>query len=193
MRIAVIGTGNIGSTLGMAFASAGHDVALGSRHPGDRSQDGPSVVDIPTALADADAVLLAIPATSVGDFLAEYAADIDGTLLIDATNDIGAPVANAAAAIAQAAPNARYVRAFNTLGWENFADPTFDGVAADLFFSAREADRAPVEGLISDVGLRPAYLGPDKHDLVDSVLRLWFTLVQQRGGQRHLAFRILQD
>jgi predicted dinucleotide-binding enzyme len=193
MRIAVIGTGNIGSTLGMAFARAGHDVTLGSRHPGERTQEGPPVVDIPTALADPDVVLLAIPAGSVADFLAEYAAGIDGTLLIDATNDIGGSVANAAAAITQAAPNARYVRAFNTLGWENFAEPTFDGVAADLFFSAPEADRATVEGLISDVGLRPAYLGPDQQDLVDSVLPLWFTLVQQHGGQRHLAFRILQD
>ena len=192
MRIAVIGTGNIGGTLGDAFVRAGHDVALGSRHPGDRAPDAPPVVDIPTALDGADVVLLAIPAKAVGAFLGEHAADIDGTLLIDATNDIGGPVANAAAAIAQAAPNARYVRAFNTLGWESFAEPTFDGVAADLFFSAPVADRTTVEGLISDVGLRPAYLGPDKQDLVDSVLPLWFTLVQQRG-QRHLAFRILQD
>jgi hypothetical protein len=52
-----------------------------------------------------------------------------------------------------------------------------------------------MERLISDVGLRPAYLGPDKQDLVDSVLPLWFTLAQRRG-QRHLtfrAFRVLQD
>jgi hypothetical protein len=41
-------------------------------------------------------------------------------------------------------------------------------------------------------GLRPAYHGPDKQDLVDIVLPLWFTLAQLRG-QRHLAFRILQD
>ena len=127
-----------------------------------------------------------------GDFLAAYASDVDGRLLIDATNNVGAAATNAAAAVAQAAPNARYVRAFNTLGWENFADPIFDGVAADLFFSAPEADRDIVERLISDVGLRPAYLGPDKQDLVDSVLPLWFTLAQLRG-QRHLAFRILQD
>ena len=45
-----------------------------------------------------------------------------------ATNRIGAPVANAAAQLAAAVPTARYVRAFNTLGWENFAEPVFDGV-----------------------------------------------------------------
>ena len=192
MRIAVIGTGNIGSTLGAAFARAGHEVAMGSRNPTDPAQDGPPIVDIASALHEADAVLLAIPARSVGDFLATHAAHIDGKLVIDATNNVGATPANAAPAITEAAPNARYVRAFNTLGWENFARPTFDGVAADLFYSAQEAEQDLVEQLISDVGLRPAYLGPDNQDVVDSLLPLWFTLAQLRG-QRHLAFRILQD
>jgi hypothetical protein len=192
MQIAVIGTGNIGSTLGAAFARAGHDVALGSRDPGTARADGPEVVTIEAALSGADAVLVAIPARAVGDFLAGYAAELDGKLVIDATNNVGAPSANAAAAIAEAAPGARYARAFNTLGWENFANPTFNGVAADLFFSAAEADRDEVEELIAGVGLRPAYLGPDKQDLVDSLLPLWFTLSQLRS-QRRLAFRVLTD
>ena len=186
MRIAVVGTGNIGTTLGNAFARAGHDVALGSRSPGD------GTVDIQAALDGADAVLLAIPARAVDDFLASHAPSLDNKLVLDATNNVGGATANAAAAITAAAPRARYVRAFNTLGWENFANPLFDGVAADLFFSAAAADRELVEQLISDVGLRPAYLGPDKQELVDSLLPLWFTLAQLRG-ERHLAFRVLHD
>jgi predicted dinucleotide-binding enzyme len=192
MRIAVIGTGNIGSTLGAALARAGHEVALGSRNSGDAAGDGPPVVDVAAALAGAEAVLLAIPARSVGEFLDAHAAALDGKLVIDATNNVGAAIANAAAAITEAVPTARYARAFNTLGWENFASPTFDGLAADLFFSAAEADRDVVEQLISDVGLRPAYLGPGKQDVVDHALPLWFTLAQLRG-HRHLAFRILED
>ena len=34
MRVAVIGTGNIGGTIGRAFARAGNDVVFGSRSPG---------------------------------------------------------------------------------------------------------------------------------------------------------------
>lgn len=192
MRIAVIGTGKIGTTLGGALARAGHDVALGSRTPQDRDVTGPPVVGIGAALDGAQVVLLALPAGAVEDFLAEYAAQVDGKIVIDATNRIGAPVVNAAAAVAQAAPNARYVRAFNTLGWENFAQPNFDGLAADLFFSAPEAERETVEELIADVGLRPAFLGAGKEDLVDAVLPLWMALMQLRG-QRHLAFRVLAD
>lgn len=191
MRIAVIGSGNIGTTLGGAWHRAGHEVRLGSRHPASASE-GPPQADIAAALDGADVVVLALPAAAVDELLAEHAVALDGRLVIDATNRIGAPSLNAAEAIAAAAPNARYVRAFNNLGWENFAQPTFGGVAADLFFSAPEADRATVETLISDVGLRPAYLGADKAALVDSVLPLWLALVKDRG-QRRVAFRVLQD
>lgn len=191
MRIAVIGTGNIGGTLGSAWTRAGHHVVMGSRNPSETGPDAPPAVAISAALDRAEAVLLAIPARGVDEFLAAHAPALDGTLVIDATNNIGAASASAAAAIKQAAPGARYVRAFNTLGWENFAEPTFDGLAADLFFSAAEADRDLVETLISDVGLRPAYVGPDKQDLVDNLLPLWFTLAQLRGT-RHIALRVLE-
>ena len=193
MRIGVIGTGNIGSTLGSALAGAGHQVRLGSRSPANADAvAGAQVTDLAGALADAEVVLLALPSGALDEFLTEHAAVLDGTLIIDATNRIGAPVANAAKQISTAVPNARYARAFNTLGWENFADPVFDGEPADLFFSCAERDRPVVEELITGVGLRPAYLGEGKQDVVDGVLPLWFSLVQANGGNRRLAFRVLR-
>jgi predicted dinucleotide-binding enzyme len=195
MRIAVIGTGNIGGTLGRAFARAGHQVAFGSRHPGDdqAAADTSAVVaDLGGALARSEVVLLALPGRAVDDFLAQHAKAIDGKLVIDATNRIGSAVTNAASRIMQVAPHARYARAFNTLGWENFADPLFDGIPADLFFTGPQADRQLIEELIAAVGLRPAYLGENQHDVVDAVLPLWFSLVQARGGNRNLAFRVLE-
>jgi predicted dinucleotide-binding enzyme len=185
MRVAVIGRGNIGGTVGGKLAAAGHDVVYGSRNP------DMDASDITSALAGADAVLLAIPAAAVPPFLDEHGAALETKLVIDATNNVAAPVANAAAAIAVAAPSARYVRAFNALGWENFADPDFDGVAADLFYSAPDADRETVDALIADVGLRPIYLGPDNAEVVDALLRVWFALWQQRG-HRHIALRVLE-
>jgi predicted dinucleotide-binding enzyme len=191
VRIGIIGTGHIGGTLGAALARAEHQVKLGSRHPREIS-DGPEVSDLAGALADAEVVLLALPAGALDDFLAEHSEELGGKLVIDATNRVGAPVANAAAQVGRAAPTARYARAFNTLGWENFAEPLFDGVPADLFFSCRAEDRAVVEELITAVGLRPAYLGEDKQDVVDGLLPLWFALVQANGGNRHVALRVLQ-
>jgi hypothetical protein len=54
------------------------------------------------------------------------------------------------------APQARYVRAFNTLGWENFAEP-LPGTA--LFFAADPSARPAAEELITAVGLEPVFVG----------------------------------
>jgi hypothetical protein len=195
MHIAVIGTGNIGGTLGRALARAGHQVTFGSRHPGDDQAAGDTsavVATLAEALDGGQVVLLAVPARAIDDFLAEHAEAINSKLVIDATNRMGSANANAATQVSQAAPQARYARAFNMLGWENFADPLFDGVPADLFFSASQADRELVAELIAAVGLRPAYLGEDKQDVVDGVLPLWLSLVQASGGNRNIAFRVLE-
>jgi predicted dinucleotide-binding enzyme len=192
MTTAVIGTGFVGGTLGRAFAAAGIPTVFGSRHPDDKSVAGDTsatVASIKDAVAEADTVVLAQPSAAVADFLREH--DLAGKLVIDATNNVAAPIANHAAAVAELAPKARYARAFNTLGGENFANPDFAGTKADLFFSAHPDDRATMEKLITAVGLRPMYLGDNQQDVVDGVLRLWFALaVGQRHG-RHLAFSTL--
>ncbi len=102
---------------------------------------------------------------------------------------------NSVATIAAAAPGATVYRAFNTLGWDNFADPTFDGVAADLFYAGPDGEaRAMVEQLIADIGMRPIRLGgTDEVALVDSVLPLWFALASGQRMGRHLAFKVLTD
>ena len=109
-------------------------------------------------------------------------------LVIDATNQMGQPVANARAALPA---DVRYARAFNTLGGENFEDPVFADGPADLFFSAPEADRATVEAVIEGVGLRPVYLGEDREELVDALFQVWIALALQQGRGRRLALRLI--
>lgn len=194
MTTAVIGTGFIGGTLGRAFARAGIPTVFGSRRPAEDEAAGDSgarTAGVAEAIEAAQAVVLALPAGAVEDLLREHGEALAGRLVIDATNDIGGPVAHHAEAVATHAPGARYARAFNTLGGENFADPDFDGVRADLFFSCGPTDRPAVEELIVAVGLRPMYLGENQHETVDGVLRLWFALAVGQGHGRHLAFRTL--
>jgi predicted dinucleotide-binding enzyme len=194
MTIAVIGTGFIGGTLGRAFARAGLPTVFGSRHPDDHevaADSGARTATIADAIAEADTVLLALAASAVEDLLRTHGAALDGKLVVDAANSMGGPVAHHAGLVASHAPGARYARAFNTLGGENFADPDFDGVRADLFYSAPAADRETLEGLIGAVGLRPMYLGENQQDTVDGVLRLWFALAVGQGHGRDLAFRTL--
>ena len=189
MQIALIGTGKIGGTLGEKWRRAGHTVVYGSRSPGADGPGGAPVVTIDQAIAGADVVVFAIPGAAVSAVVAEHGAALASKVVVDATNRMGGPVVNSRAEIVAAAPDALYVRAFNTLGWENFAEPLAD---ADHFFAADDDARATAEVLIEAVGLRPQYLGgADAVATVDSLLPLWFALVKQQGGNRKVALRVV--
>jgi len=191
MRIAVIGKGNIGGSLGGKWRAAGHDVVYGARDGSGEGPGGAPVLGIGDALKGADVVLLAVPGQVVPDVVSEHRAALAGKTVIDAVNRIGAPEFDSRAIIADAAPQARYVRAFNTLGWENFVNPL---PGTDLFFAADPAARATVEELIEAVGLRPAFVGDvSATATVDALLPLWFALVQQNDGNRRLALRLVTE
>ena len=126
-RIAVIGGGTIGGTIGEKWRAAGHDVVFTSRSP-----EPPRTVAVADAIAGAEVVLLAVPGSAVPGVLAEHGEALDGRLVIDATNDIGEARLSHVEAYASA-PGARFARAFNTLGFETFAEPEVGGEVADLF------------------------------------------------------------
>ena len=191
MRVCVVGTGQIGATLGRAMAEAGHEVVFGSRHPSTEQAlllgTTASVRAVSEALEGADAVVVAVPGPSVADFAEEHRAALAGALIVDAANTMGAAVGNHAEAFG---PGARYARAFNSLGVENFVDPGYPDGPADLFFSAPAADRQTVAELIEAVGLHPVYTGEDP-TIVDGIFRLWVALVMGQGHSRHSALRLI--
>lgn len=118
---------------------------------------------------------------------------LNGKLVFDATNNIGAPSINSIATIAGAAPQASVYRAFNIYGFENFAEPVFDGVQADLFYAGPDGgSRQRAESLIAEVGLNPVWLGgPEKAELIDQLLRIWFTLAFEQKRGRRMALKLL--
>jgi 8-hydroxy-5-deazaflavin:NADPH oxidoreductase len=191
MRIAVIGKGNIGGSLGSKWRAAGHDVVYGARDASGTGPDGAPVLTVGDALTDADVVLLAVPGKVVADVVSEQKNALASKIVIDAVNRIGAPEFDSRALIAAAAPQARYVRAFNTLGWENFVTPL---PGTNLFFAADPEARTVAEELISAVGLEPAFVGDATATAtVDALLPLWFALVRQNGGNRRLALRMIKE
>lgn len=191
MKIAIIGRGFIGTTLGRSLSEAGHQVVYGSRHPesDETPAAGTSVTSVADALSGAEVVILAIPGSAVSELAGQHGDALAGTLVIDATNQMGADVANARASLP---PTVRYARAFNTLGGENMADPVFDGERADMFFSAPMGDRAMVETIIEGVGLRPIYVGEDQEAIIDALFQLWVALAMKQGRGRRLALRLLE-
>ena len=150
MRITVIGKGNIGGTLGSKWRAAGHEVVYGARGGSGEGPGGAPVRSIGDALKEADVVVLAVPGQAVPDVVNEHGAALAGKVVIDAVNRMGAPQPDSRELIEAAAPSARYVRAFSTLGWENFAEPL---PGANLFFAADPEARAVAEELISAIEL----------------------------------------
>ena len=202
LRIAVLGAGNIGGTLGRKWAAAGHKVTFGVTDPaGARAQalraelgNKVTIGLVAEALAAGNVVVMAFPGAAMDEMITTYAAQLDGKIIIDAANRMGGGPMNSFATFQARKPHARVFRAFNSLGWENFANPVFKGVQADLFYCGPDGDaREMVEQLITDVGLRPMRLGDiDQVGLVDTVTQLWFALAIRQGKGRHLAFKVLE-
>ena len=205
MHIAIIGAGNIGRTLGAAWLQAGHDLRFGVREPdtdsvrqtrahlGDRAR----FVPIAEALEGAEVVVLALPGSAVDGFLAEYGSALHGMTVVDAANRaFGGPgPANSIGAIrSSAGPSlVGLVRAFNSVGWENMAEPRFGAQTADMLYCADAAAKASAETLIADTGLRPVYVGDlDQAHLVDTLTGLWAALAYGQRRGRRLAFKILE-
>jgi predicted dinucleotide-binding enzyme len=201
MKITVLGTGKVGHTLGTKWVAAGHDVVFGVRDV--MAEKVQTLLEETTALAAPVAeaiatskiVVFAIPGTAVPEIVIANKETLDGKILIDATNKIREAEMNNFETFVTHTPQASLFRVFNSLGWENFADPTFDGEQADHFYCG---DSGPaqevVHSLIADIGLRPIYIGNrDQVGVVDNLVRLYFALAVGQGYGRHVAFKTLFD
>lgn len=189
MKIATIGAGNIGGTLGDTWRKAGHEVVYGLRDPSKRNDAKP----IDQALAGAEAVMLALPGSAAVEFAREHGKGLEGKLIIDATNNFREVKFDSWPELTAAIPTAQLYRAFNTLGWDVFANPLVGGVQADLFFCGPDGrGREVIEQLISDAGLRPIWVGGvDQVETVDGLLRIWVALSRMRG--RRIALKLISD
>jgi predicted dinucleotide-binding enzyme len=201
LRIAVLGAGKIGGTLGRKWTAAGHQVTYGVRDPQTadaqalrQSGDQVMVGQIGETLAtDPRVVLMAVPGGAMEATITAHAEQLNGRVIIDAANRMGSDRTDSWTLFQTHTPAAQIYRAFNTYGYENFANPTFVGVQADLFYAGPEgASLTLVEQLIRDIGLRPVRIGgADQIPAVDALLRVWFALARARG--RRLAFKMLTD
>jgi len=172
MRIAVIGTGVFGRTLAQALQRAGHDVAVGTRDPGETSQREDWVgVDVPLqqlAVVAGDAELV-VNATNGGASLAalgEVGSDhLAGKVLLDVSNPLdfsqGFPPTlsvkdtdSLAEQIQRAFPDAKVVKALNTVTVSVAVDPGLVGNGDTTVFAASDdaEAREVVVGLLRELG-----------------------------------------
>jgi 8-hydroxy-5-deazaflavin:NADPH oxidoreductase len=139
MKIAIIGAGSVGGTLGRRWAELGHSVCFGVRDVTNadaralvgRIKGDARLASVSDAAKDAEVVVLATPYQANSAAIGE-AGDLSGKILIDVTNPVGADLTLAvgfdtsdAEQVAKLAPRARVYKAMNQVGFEVMANPVF--------------------------------------------------------------------
>lgn len=174
MRIAIIGTGNVGSALGRSFIKAGHEVAISGRDSAKTATVATAIgataaASAVAAASSSNVIVLAVPFSSLADVAADLASAVSGKVVIDTTNPLKPDYSglatgggdSAAEQLAAALPGARVVKAFNTLFASLQADPSTFGTTLDaLIATDDEAARAVVVDLVGSIGFRPVVVGP---------------------------------
>lgn len=193
MKIAIVGAGRVGTTLGERWASGGHEVVYGVRDPADpRHARLGSAAPPAEAVRRADVVVIALPWAAVEDVVREV--DLSGAVVIDATNPLGAAgEVSGAERIAAWAPGARVVKAFNTTGWENMADPSYPGGRAAMLVAADDAGaKEAALALAGELGFDAIDAGPlAAARELEALAALWIRLARTGHG-RQISFSLLR-
>jgi 8-hydroxy-5-deazaflavin:NADPH oxidoreductase len=124
MRVAVVGTGNVGKSLGEGLARTGHDVRYGSRDPkGAPVPKGARVGSVREVTEWGEAVILAVPFSAVNEVVQSIgASSFQGKTVVDVTNVLTPSfdwalgfTTSGAEELAKLLPGAHVVKAFNTV------------------------------------------------------------------------------
>ncbi len=177
LKIGIIGSGRIGSTLGELWLKAGHEIMFSSldlEHDkalaarlGGKARAGTSK----EAAAFGEVILVAVPYSALPQVGRDLAGLIKGKVVIDACNPIlgrdgeiatWAREKGAGLASAELLPGARIVRAFNAIGHARL--PTIaqrQGVGIAMPLAGDVANAIAVAArLVRDVGFEPVVIGP---------------------------------
>ena len=196
MKIAVIGAGKVGKTLGTALRAKGHAVVYGVRDP--NASDERSARTVAEALSAAEAVILATPWTATEALVCEHADSLAGKIVIDATNPINPSLTRLAVGfdtsgaelLQSQARRAKFYKAFNSTGFSVMAKPKFpEGKAAMLVAGPDGPDKKTVLRIVADVGFEAVDAGELKAArLLEPLAMLWLQLALAKGEGRDFAF-----
>jgi len=177
LRIGVIGSGRIGSTLGGLWLKAGHEIMFSSldlEHDkalaarlGGKASAGTSR----EAAAFGEVLLVAVPYSALPQLGRDLADAIKGKVLIDACNPIPARDGEMATqarekgaglASAEFLPGARIVRAFNAIGYTRLPEAAQrQGERIGMPMAGDDASAIAIASrLVREIGYEPVLIGP---------------------------------
>ncbi len=179
MKLGIIGSGNIGKSVGAWASRLGYEVtfsAKNQKHAEDaaraagRNSKAGTVREV---VEKADLVLLAAPYTAMKGILTDLGPLVDGKILIDATNVLSPDFSgltiglttSAAEEIQKLVPKAQVVKAFNAIFAQVLAsqNPEKNGKKISVFYASDNNEaKAKVAELINKMGFDAVDAGPLK-------------------------------
>ncbi len=204
MKIAIIGTGNVGGALATKWALAGHEIFLGvqdiQNFKGKDLLNNPrtKVYEIPDAVRLSDVILLAIPALATVE-ATKALGDTTNKLIIDAMNIIQGRgprgFRTTANAILDNTQTKDVVKCFNTTGYNNMLNPIYNDIAIDVFVAGDSIKgKSIAKVLAQDAGFGACYDigGDDKFEMLEQFAWFWINLAMFQGQGREIAFKLLK-
>lgn len=206
--VAVIGTGDMGDSLGPRFAEIGYRVVYGSRTPEaekvralvEKTGANASATTQMDAAQQGDIVVTAVPWPAM-ETVARNLGELDGKIIIDVSMPFeqgsdGYPkhlLTTSSAEMIQAwNPGAKVVKAFATMGSHVIDDPLVAGGMVTIPVASNDKDaKEKVAGIVADMGLDPVDFGPLRMAREIETLQLIYMipLVQNRPEHWEFHFR----
>ena len=209
MKIGVIGSGNVGGTLGKRWAQKGHSVMFGVRDASDPKlvallkQAGPNARSgsVPEAANFGKVVVFAIPWQAMQDAV-RAAGNLSGKIVIDCANPLKADYSgldvglttSGGEQVATWARGARVVKIFNTTGANNMEDPAYPPGPTTMFYCGDDAHaKKAAAQLAGDLGFEPVDAGELAiARLLEPFAMLWIHLALRQGMGRDFAFNLVR-
>jgi predicted dinucleotide-binding enzyme len=213
MRIAILGTGVVGNTLGQAFITLGHDVRMGARDAKNEKAlawakamgEKASAGKFAEAAAFGEIIVLAtLGLANESALTAAGAANLRGKIIIDTTNPLdmggGGPPKLAIAGndsggerVQRLVPDALVVKAFNTVGAPHMFRPSFPGGPPDMFICGNdEGARKKVTSLLGEFGWGVVDIGGIESSRYLEPMCITWVLAGLHGGNWNQAFKLLR-
>ena len=205
MRIAIIGTGNVGGSLARAWSRAGHQIVLGVRDPTDSKvvalsrAIGMDVKAPAEAAAAAEVVVLALPWTAA-EGAVKALGSLKGKIVIDCMNPLAMQngkleldrgfYTSGAEALASWIPDAGIVKTLNQVGAEMMADNGDLPYRPVMFMAGDDsAAKTTVSALLADLGFEALDAGDlTKARLLEPYGMVWINQALVQGKGRNWAF-----
>jgi 8-hydroxy-5-deazaflavin:NADPH oxidoreductase len=167
VKVGILGSGDVGKSFARAFGALGHEVVIGSRSPEKLSDFVGGEADRVTsgtfeeAARSGDLLVLATHGMATEEALTMAGkSNFDHKVVIDATNPLdqsgGVPrlaigfTDSLGEQIQRSIPNARVVKAFNTVGNPLFFKPDLPGGPPDMFIGGNDADAKKLVSQVCD-------------------------------------------